>query len=127
MRNTKILQSYFDLENIELPQKTLKLETPMKPHRAKIFGYKNSPQYTVLLSNIRKGGIEPLIPKKGRAPTNNYRKFSRDISLKRILKEKIMKKHPNMDFVCMYLLKVDKYRRWYQIILKNPSLNLYPQ
>lgn len=122
MRSLKLYRKLLIPEYLPLPTKLTKLENPIKPHRARTLGYKNIPAYTVYIGSINKGGTEPQIPRKGRSPVNLVRKYSRDISLKDILVNKILKKHRNMTFVGAYILKVDKYKKYYQIILKNTAL-----
>ena len=122
MRKFQILKDSLDLTEISLKDKTTKLDTPLKPWRAKIFGYKNTPAYTVLVASIKKGGIEIQIPRKGRKPVNQIKRFSRRISLQNILLAKLQKKYANMKILTSYLLKTDKYRRWYEVILQNTAI-----
>jgi ribosomal protein L15E len=120
MRTLKLLQRYAEYKN--LPKKTVNLQRSMRPRRSKTLGYKNAPGFVLYLANIRKGGIEPNIPRKGRKPSNIYKKYSRKLSLKQILQNRIKKKHKNLRFIGSYYIGQNKYNTWYEMFFIDPVL-----
>ena len=106
-----------------LPNKPIiRVSNPFKPFKSRSYGYKKIPGYVVIIGKIKKGGIEPQIPSRGRTPSKIYRKYSRDISHYDILVAKILKKYKPMHLVNGYYLGETHSHIWYEIILKDPNL-----
>jgi len=95
-----------------------RVKGPYRIYKSKIYGYKATREFIVVIGRVRKGGIEPKIPSAGRTPSNIYRKYSRSISLFDILKNKIKKKYVNCDTIKGYYLYEKGPFRWFEFILK---------
>lgn len=98
---------------------TYKLRTSFRPTRARALGYKNVPYYLLVISSIRKGGIEARIPSRGRTPSKIYSKFSRNISLQRILEGRTKRRFLNLTLVGSYPIYQNGKRRWYEFLFRD--------
>ena len=121
MRKYHLLKKVINYENIDLPLRTLKTKVPYRLGRAKILGYKNTPEYVSYISSTSKGGISARPTKKGRKPMNQCRKYSRDISHKNIIINKIKKNRKNLILVGAYCIKKDKKRVYYEVLFKDKN------
>ena len=124
MRTLKTLEKFAEYR--DLPKKVVNLETSLRPRKSKTLGYKNAPGFVLYLANIRKGGIQPNIPRKGRKPSNIYKKYSRKLSLKQILENRIIRKHRNLRFIGSYYIGENKYSTWYELFFIDPVLARKP-
>jgi large subunit ribosomal protein L15e len=123
-RNTFVLEKRI-LENFKPTEITAKviqrINSPIRPFRSRSIGYKNLPGYVVIIAKIKKGGIEPNIPGRGRKPTNIYKKYSRSISKIDILNERVSKKYKTLKMLGGYFLCETGSQKWYEFILKDQN------
>lgn len=99
-----------------------KIPSPIRPFRSRAIGYKNHPGCIVVVARIKKGGIEPDIPCRGRKPSNIYKKYSRSISKLTILSQRVAKKYKTLKLLGGYFLCETGSEIWYEFILKDPLL-----
>lgn len=123
-RNTFALEKSI-LENFRSTEITGKviqrINSPIRPFRSRSIGYKNLPGYVVIIAKIKKGGIEPDIPGRGRKPINIYKKFSRSISKINILNDRVSKKYCTLKMLGGYFLYETGSQKWYEFILKDQN------
>lgn len=118
MKSLKVLKEFLDYDHVKISPKTIKTRGPYKLARARTLGYKNTPEFVSYVSSIKKGGIDARPTKKGRKPMNQCRKYSRDISHKQRVVDKVSRNKSNLKLVGVYLIKKDKVRKYYELIYK---------
>ena len=124
-RSKILMDSLLNTEKLDLPSKTIKLKAPFCVYKSRKYGYKNNKKFVVYVSSIKKGGIEPKTDMKKRNPGTLNKRFSRNVSLKRICTERLLKKHKNLKELQSYILKKDHKRVWFQHILFKPKELFY--
>lgn len=124
IRNVAILSKYIKIKKQDIKsQKIYRTNKPLSIPKARKYGYKDTPEYISVIGSYKKGGIEPKIPSRGRTPSGIYSKYSRNISLDRILEKKVSKKYQNLKIVGYYWIYEDGKRKWYEFILKDTHAN----
>lgn len=120
MFKQKLVDRYLDPHTLPRYKKSLvKIRSPIKPFRSRQIGYKNTPNHIVVIAKIAKGGLDPRITKKGRCPSNIYKKYSWNISHYEILKNKCLKIYRNMVCLGGYLINETGSHKWYEFILRS--------
>ena len=111
------------LKRSDLGKGTYTVSSSLRPYKARIYGYKSVPGNILVVSSIKKGGIEAKIPARGRTPSKIYSKYSRNISLARILKKRVQKRYTNMVCKGQYPVFEDGKRVWFEFFFQDPLVS----
>jgi large subunit ribosomal protein L15e len=100
----------------------VRVERPTRLDRARSLGYKAKKGIIVVRVKVRRGGRRKSRPKKGRSSKGlGVHKIAPGKSLQRIAEERAARKYPNMEVLNSYWVAEDGKRKWYEIILIEPS------
>lgn len=121
---TNFLKKYLKIETKDLKLGTYKVDSSLKPFKCRAYGYKNKPYQILVVSSIKRGGIEAKIPARGRTPSKIYKNYSRNISLQRILQNRVARRYLNLELVRSYLLHKNGKRAWYEHYFVDPHLKM---
>ncbi|HID19897.1 MAG TPA: 50S ribosomal protein L15e, partial [Methanophagales archaeon] len=100
----------------------IRLERPTRLDRARSLGYKAKQGIIILRAKVRRGGRRKSRPKHGRSTKGmGVHKITPGKSLQRIAEERASRKYPNMEVLNSYWVAEDGKRRWYEIILVEPT------
>ena len=124
-RKIKLLDQQIKKTNLPvvLHKKSItRYANPISPFKSRMLGYKAGPAYFCVIGSIKKGGIEPQVPARGRTPSNIYKRFSRNISKKQILAQRIRKLYKPCKVLGGYFLCETGSRKWFEYVLKDPHL-----
>ncbi|RCV63563.1 large subunit ribosomal protein L15e [Methanophagales archaeon] len=100
----------------------LRLERPTRLDRARSLGYKAKQGIIIVRAKVRRGGRRKSRPKHGRTTKGmGVHKLTPGKSLQRIAEERTSRKYPNMEVLNSYWVAEDGKRRWYEIILVEPT------
>ena len=121
MRNFKIYQlsRKIDLAKLRSQKNYTPIKKPYCPYKARMYGYralKNN--FLITISRIKKGGIECRSKARGRTPSKIYPRFSRNISLRNILSNRLEKKYKNTQLYVTYYLCQDGQYKYFQSLHK---------
>ena len=100
----------------------IRLERPTRLDRARSLGYKAKPGIIIVRAKVRRGGRRKSRPKHGRTTKGmGVHKLTPGKSLQRIAEERTSRKYPNMEVLNSYWVAEDGKRKWYEIILVEPT------
>jgi len=95
-----------------------KLDTPLRPSRARSLGYKALPGYAVVLSRVPKGGRRKPRPTSGRRPRHaGSVLFTPGLSRGEIAVARARKKFSNMDVIGHHEVASDGKYHWFEVIM----------
>ena len=100
----------------------IRLERPTRLDRARSLGYKAKQGIIIVRAKVRRGGRRKSRPKHGRTTKGmGVHKLTPGKSLQRIAEERTSRKYPNMEVLNSYWVAEDGKRKWYEIILVEPT------
>jgi large subunit ribosomal protein L15e len=100
----------------------IRLERPTRLDRARSLGYKAKQGIIIVRAKVRRGGRRKLRPKHGRSTKGmGVHKITPGKSLQQIAEERASRKYPNMEILNSYWVAEDGKRKWYEIILVEPT------
>jgi len=105
-------------------QKTVeRIKKPTRLDRARALGYKAKKGFVLVRVKIKKGGRRRrLYGRRGRKPSKaGLVKFTPKFSLRAIAEQKAQRKFPNLNVLNSYLVGDDGVRKWFEVILVDPS------
>jgi len=101
-----------------------RIERPTRLDRARRLGYKAKRGLVLARVRIRKGGRRKQRPVSGRRQKRmGVNKFSPALSAKSIAESRVAKKFPNLEVLNSYWVWEDGSHRWYEVIMKDPTLS----
>lgn len=100
----------------------IRLERPTRLDRARSLGYKAKQGIIIVRAKVRRGGRRKSRPKHCRTTKGmGVHKLTPGKSLQRIAEEQTSRKYPNMEVLNSYWVAEDGKRKWYEIILVEPT------
>ncbi len=99
-----------------------RLEHPTRLDRARELGYRAKQGYVIVRARVRRGGLRKIPPMGGRKPKRRgIAKITMAKSIQRIAEERTARHYPNMEVLNSYWVGEDGMRKYYEVILVDPS------
>ena len=100
----------------------VRIAKPTNLARARKLGYKAKKGIITARVKVRKGSGIHTRPVKARRPKRmGVNKLTRGKSIQRIAEERVARKFPNFEVLNSYLIGMDGQRKYFEVILVNPS------
>ncbi|MFB6076594.1 MAG: 50S ribosomal protein L15e, partial [Candidatus Nanohaloarchaea archaeon] len=98
------------------------VDRPTRIDKARAQGYKAKNGITMVRGRVRRGGRKRKRPKGGRRPKRaGQNRFSPAKSRRRIVEERVARKHPNMEVLNSYEVAEDAIHKWFEVIMVDPD------
>ena len=95
-----------------------RLDSPLRPSRARSLGYRAVPGYVVVLSRVPRGGRRKPRPRSGRRPKHaGSVLFTPGLSRGEIAVGRARKKFTNMEVLGHHELASDGKYHWYEVVM----------
>jgi large subunit ribosomal protein L15e len=100
----------------------VRIEHPTRLDRARTLGYKAKRGIIIVRAKVRRGGRRKSRVRLGRRTKKmGVGKTNMAKSLQRIAEERVARKYPNCEVLNSYWVGEDGKRKWYEVILVEPS------
>ena len=100
----------------------VRVDNPLKLHRARELGYKAKQGYIILRVRVRRGGLRKVRPSSGRRQAHmGVKRYTPAKSMRLIAEERTAKKFVNLEVLNSYWVGEDGQYKWFEIILIDKS------
>ncbi len=100
---------------------TVRIARPTRLDRAKSLGYKAKQGIVVVRQRVPRGGRKREQFAGGRRGKTNRRNKVVSLNPRNIAEMRVARKYPNLEVLNSYYVGVNKYNRWYEVILVDPN------
>ncbi len=100
----------------------IRIERPTNTGRARSLGYKSKTGFVLARGRVKKGGRRRPKPSGGRKPRRSGKYgFFAGMNKRAIAERKVSRKYPNLEVLNSYEVGDDGKRKWFEVILVDPS------